>query len=322
MVPKYYAAIDLGGTKIYSVLADESLQIIASERIRTDSGQGAKVILAQMAGSVRRLLEAAGLTRTDLGGVGVCTAGFFDAKKRVLVSSPNLPGFCHSPLEEMLAENLGVSVLAENDANAAALGEACFGAGKDAAHLVYVTISTGIGAGIVFNRSIYRGTRGFAGELGHMAVKPDGPLCGCGRRGCLETLASGRAIGRRAREEVAKGARTVLRDMVPVEELGAAHVFAAAGQKDETAVSILEEAILYLGSGLANLVNLLNPDCLVIGGGVSEAGEALLVPLVEELRRRAIAPAADSVTIKKSALGMEAGIRGMLALMRKDGSYE
>lgn len=317
-MPSFYAAVDLGGTKIYSVLAERGGRILASEKIRTNAGQGPAAILGQVSYSVRRLLDSLVLSASDLAGLGVCAAGFFDAKRRVLLSSPNLPKLSNIPLESVLAGDLGTRVLAENDANAAALGEACFGAGRGFTHVVYVTVSTGIGAGMVVNGSIYRGAGGVAGELGHVTVNPGGLPCGCGRRGCLETVASGKAIGLRAREEVKKGARTLLRDMAPAGKLEAFHVFAAARENDETAVSILEEAIGYLGIGLANLVNLLNPDCLVIGGGVAEEGEMLLAPLREEVRKRAITPAAETVSIKKAELGVEAGIMGMLALLREE----
>ena len=181
--------------------------------------------------------------------------------------------------------------------------------------MAYGTVSTGIGAGLVLDGRLYRGNRGFSGEIGHMAVKPDGPLCGCGRRGCLETVASGTAIARSAQEMLASGRKTALADIKG--KITATDVFAAAAAGDMPAKGILDEAIYYLGIGLVNLVNLLDPEVLVIGGGVANAGEALLAPLRSMLAEKAVTHIAKHVKLKKAALGQEAGAVGMLCLLRE-----
>ena len=312
MTKPLYAAIDLGGTKIYTVLADSSGKILAQVRLDTLGQSGPDIVMGQIIQSVQDVYAQA---KTDgtIKAVGVCAAGFFDWKKRVLIQSPNIPGWVNIPLEERLSCILGVPVIAENDANAAALGEARLGAGQGCHNLIFVTVSTGVGAGLILNNQIYRGTGGFAGEIGHMVVKPDGPLCGCGRYGCLETMASGTAIARMANEAVERGVDTLL---TQTEFITSEQVFEAARKRDKLAQQVVKEAIHYLGIGLVNTINLLNPEVVVIGGGVSEAGESLLLPLQTIIANHAI-PAAANVVLKKATLGIEAGVIGMLCLLRE-----
>ncbi|MBS4008800.1 MAG: ROK family protein [Clostridium sp.] len=319
MQDKLYAAVDLGGTKIYAVLADNRGRILSSVRYETLVHEGPEAILEQMANSVRDVLAQTGAGLSHLSAVGVCLAGFFDWQKRLLIHSPNIPGFDQFGVEERLSKKLGVSVLAENDANAAAIGEARCGAASGSQDVLYITVSTGIGAGLVLDGQIYRGSRGFAGEAGHMVVKPDGFLCGCGRHGCLETVASGTAITRAANLALQSGKTTILRDMARQQggSVNTASVFRAAHDGDETAQEIVSEAIYYLGIALVNLVNMLNPEIVVIGGGVSEAGEQLFAPLEKTIENSAIPPAAASVTLKKATLGVEAGVTGMLCLLKE-----
>ncbi|MBS3946865.1 MAG: ROK family protein [Dethiobacter sp.] len=314
MKEKLYAAIDLGGTKIYTVLGDGKGTILASELLGTKAADGPLAVLEQLQQSVSGLLAKTSYRLTDLRAVGVCAAGFFDWRKKLLVHSPNMAGWDNVPLERELAERLGLPVLAENDANAAALGEARCGAGSGASELIFVTVSTGIGAGLVLNGQIYRGAGGFAGEVGHMVVRPDGPTCGCGRRGCLETVASGTAMARVARAAVLAGQETLLARLAEENggRLEAPQVFDAASRGDKTASQILTEASYFLGVGLVNIVNLLNPQIIVIGGGVASAGEIFFQPLREAIAQKAIPPAAADVTLRGAKLGMAAGVTGML----------
>ncbi|MBS4031268.1 MAG: ROK family protein [Clostridiales bacterium] len=311
------AAIDLGGTKIYTVLADVQGKILAFTREETKSTQGSDAIIRQMASTVHTVFEQAGQSTSRLSAVGVCAAGFFDWQKKIMIHSPNLPGWDMVPLERELEEQFGVPVIVENDANAQALGEARFGAGRGANDQIFITVSTGIGAGLIIDGNIYRGSKGFAGEAGHMVVKPDGPVCGCGRRGCLETISSGTAIARAAHNAVSDGKiRTSLSATLAREgKLTTPHVFQAAQLGDTVAKDILAEAIHYLGIGLVNLVNLLNPEMIIIGGGVAEAGEVFLHPLREMIVHNAIPPSAAVITLKKAELGVEAGVTGMLCAL-------
>ncbi|MBT9140155.1 MAG: Glucokinase [Dehalococcoidia bacterium] len=317
MQEKLYAAVDLGGTKIYAVLAENSGRILSSIRYDTLVDEGPEAILGQIAVSVRELLSQAGARTNRLSAVGVCLAGFFDWQRRLLIHSPNIPGLDQIRVEERLSRKLFVPVLAENDANAAAIGEARRGAASGSQDVLYITVSTGIGAGLVLGGQIYRGSRGFAGEVGHMVVKSGGILCGCGRYGCLETVASGTAIARAANEALQNGTATLLRELAREQggRVNAATVFSAARAGDKLAQEIVSEAVYYLGIALVNLVNMLNPEVVVIGGGVSAAGDELFVPLEKAIRNYAILPAAASVTLKQATLGVEAGVKGMLCLL-------
>jgi len=311
---KLYAAIDLGGTKIYTVLGDGKGDVLAEELVATRAQDGPEAVLEQLVQSVSVLLAKKKYSPADLQAVGICAAGFFDWQKKLLVHSPNMSGWSNVPLESELSGRLGLPVLAENDANAAALGEARRGAGAGADDQIFVTVSTGIGAGLILNGQIYRGAAGFAGEVGHMVVKPDGFPCGCGRRGCLETVASGTAIARAANTALRNGRRSLLNQLAEESggKLGAPQVFTAAGLGDSLAGEILAEAAYYLGVGLVNLVNLLNPQVIVIGGGVAAAGEQLLGTLREAVAQKAIPPAAAGCSLRGAKLGMAAGVIGML----------
>lgn len=312
-----FAAIDLGGTKIYTVLGNEKGLVLHRVTIKTLAGSGPEYVINQMVQSVRDVLAVSPYKPEDLDGVGVCAAGFFNWKKRLLVHSPNLSGWCNVDLEKELAGHFGLPVLAENDANAAAFGEARSGAGRGRREMIYITVSTGIGAGLILNGGIYRGASGFAGEAGHMVVKNDGPLCGCGRSGCLETIASGTALARAANEAVSLGRKTYLSELSAGgrKKLTSRDVFTAAEAGDETAKEILAEATHYLGVALVNLVNVMNPEAIVIGGGVAEAGDVLLAPLREAITAKAIPAAASDVVLLKAQLGVEAGVIGMLHLL-------
>lgn len=317
MTKKHYAAVDLGGTKTYAVLADEAGRTVARSRLDTMADKGADAVVGQIVTAVRNALRQAG-PDAFLHSAGLCAAGFFDWEKRVLISSPNIPGLIDVPLEQELASLLGVPVMVENDANAAALGEGRYGAARGHSDLIYMTVSTGIGTGLILENRIYRGSRGFAGEAGHMIVKPDGPACGCGRRGCLEALASGTAIARAANEAIGAGIRTSLSETAKGGTVTAADVFAAARSGDRLSREILEESIHYLGIGLVNLVNLLNPGIIVIGGGVAEAGDDLFTPLRQFISEHAIPPSARQLQLKKAEMGVEAGVAGMLCLLQAE----
>jgi glucokinase len=214
-------------------------------------------------------------------------------------------------LVDHLQQAIGLPAVLENDANAAALGEFRYGAGKGARSLVYLTISTGIGGGIILDGKIWHGVKDAAGEIGHMTLAPDGPLCGCGNRGCLETIASGPSIARRAREAVAGGRPTRLRE---ISNLTAADVVSLAREGDEVACEVWEETVRYLGLGVAAAVTILAPERVVIGGGVTEAGDSLFEPLRREVRRRVKLVPMENIPILPAALGRDVGILGAAAI--------
>ncbi|MFZ5597150.1 MAG: ROK family protein [Bacillota bacterium] len=311
----YVAGVDLGGTKIYTALAGPGGEIMAEVRVPTGAGDGPDAVIGRILDTINRVSEMALPAGALLSAVGIGSPGPLDPASGVVFSSPNLPGWRCVPLRERLEQSVGAKVFVDNDANLAALGEYRFGAGRGSSHMVYVTVSTGIGGGLILDGRLYRGAGGGAGEVGHTVVDPDGPLCGCGRAGCLEALASGTAMAARARELVDSGRGAgILREAGADGEITAVSVARAAAAGDEEALGIIVRAGRYLGMGLANIINIFNPDRLVIGGGALAAGERFWESMEAELRARALGPALENVSVVRAGLDGRSGLMGAIAL--------
>lgn len=309
-----YLGVDLGGTKILTALVDAGGRVLARERVVTPS-RGPEGVVDAIVGTVERVCAAAGVPLAAVAGVGVGAPGPMDPHTGVVFEPPNLPGWRDVPLGAMLAARLRARVFVENDANAAAMGERWMGAGRGADDLIYITISTGVGGGLVLRGRLYHGVTGTAGEVGHMVIDPSGPRCACGRTGCLEALASGTAIARAARAAVEGGARTTLAAL-PAEAVTAEAVAAAAREGDAVAREVYARAARALGIGIANLVNLLNPALVILGGGVADAGELLFGPVRRIVREEAFERPAAAVRIVPAGLGGLAGVVGAAAVVR------
>ena len=308
-------AIDLGGTKILAAVVDRHGKIRGADRRSTEPELGPAAGTARMAESLLAACAQAGVPPRSLVGLGVAAAGPIDLATGVLSSPPNLPGWIDVPLAQILAESTGLSVQIENDANAAALGELVFGAGRGSRHMVYLTLSTGIGGGVIADGRILHGATGAAGEVGHIPLVPDGPLCGCGQRGCLEALASGTAIGREGTRAAAEGRSAVLAAMAdPDGRVSAESVALAATRGDGTAAAIIAGAAEHLGVGLVTLVHLFNPELIVIGGGVSEIGAPLLGPAEVYMRAHSFPRLASAVRVVRAAHSQDAAVLGAAAL--------
>lgn len=299
-------AIDLGGTKVALGVADDDGRLVASTRFATRPERGPEAIVAEMAQGLAALAPGASLSA-----IGVGSVGPLDLETGTILSPPNFPGWARVPLSAMLEAATGAPVSVDNDANAAALAEYRFGAGQGARCLVYATISTGIGGGVVIDGRLRHGLGGGAGEFGHQTILPDGPLCGCGNRGCLEALASGTAIARRARE---LNSPRMLALAGGPEDLHAGHVAQAAAEGDPAAAALWRETIEFLAIGLGNVVTTLAPDLVVLGGGVTAVGEALFAPLRERLAARVRMLPVDRLALRPSALGAEVGLYGAIAV--------
>ena len=308
--------IDLGGTKINTALVDSTGHIVNQDYRETRAAEGQAVVIERMVDAAFRVMAGAGVVPTQVRAVGVGAPGPIDSRVGTVVAPPNLPGWVSVPLGQRIAAAVGIRTFLENDANAAALGEYRFGAGRGTRHMVYVTVSTGIGGGFIIDGKLYSGATGGAAELGHTVILPRGPRCGCGRQGCLEALASGTAIAREGAELVARGISTRLTDLAEGDpaRVTAKLVALAAAEGDTEARSIIEEAMMYLGLGLGNLVNLMNPEMLVIGGGLANLGEVLFEPVRRFVRQRAFSPAAEVVRIVPAELGDTAGVLGAAAV--------
>lgn len=318
MATKHLIGIDLGGTKISTALVDADGKILASDyrETRASAADGPEPVIARMLDAARTVMAQAGVKPAQVAAVGVGAPGPLDIEAGVLLSPPNLPGWTRVPLKKHIQDGLQIITFLENDANAAGLGEHRFGAGRGVQHMVYVTVSTGIGGGLILDGKLYHGSSGAAGEIGHTTIKPDGPRCNCGNWGCLEALASGTAIAREGRERVARGVPTLIAELaggVP-ERITAKLVAEAASQGDAEARRILAEAMEYLGLGIANLINLFDPELVVIGGGLANMGERLFEPVRRVVAERCCVARAHPVRIVPAALGENVGVLGAAAV--------
>jgi glucokinase len=301
--------LDIGGTKIVAAVVDHSGRILTQRLIDTpDAGERRLAAVVEL---VQALCEEHGLTHTT---VGVGAAGLVDLDG-VMRFAPNLD-WRDYPLRSVLAEELGLPVQVENDANAAAWAEYVVGAGHDASiGALMLTVGTGVGGGLVMDGRLVRGAHGLAAEFGHIIVSDGGAQCPCGNRGCLEAYASGTAIGRFAREAVATGTLADGSSLYRVEELTGAEVGAAAAAGDASACALLADAGRWLGVGIATLVNALDPEIVIIGGGVAQAGGLLLDPATVAYHERVIAAAhRDLPPVVRARLGDDAGVIGAALL--------
>ena len=297
--------IDIGGTKIAIGLGDREGNILAQDRILVDPDKSAQELLAEVS---LRLGELA--SGRSFSGVGVGVPGPLDAEAGLILNAVNLPGWADLPIRDILQDSLKVPVLIENDANAAAMGEFLFGAGRGVRDMVYVTVSTGIGGGVITDGKLLRGVRGSAGEVGHMTILPDGPLCNCGNHGCFEALASGTAIARRAREGLEKGEKSSLRG----QKISTFAISNAVRAGDPFARRIWEESIFYLACGIGNIIAVLAPQRIVIGGGVANVGDLLFLPLREELKKRVCVAPLEKIEVVPAKNVNDAGLLGALAV--------
>jgi glucokinase len=310
------AAIDIGGTKIALGLAGLDGRPLPFRRFPTRVERGPQPIIDE---AVNELEHMAAEARARIVAVGIGCGGPLDRRRGLILSPPNLPGWDEFPIVKQIEERFGVPVLLDNDANAAALGEHVYGAGRGVRNLVYITISTGIGGGLIINDQLVHGTGDGAGEVGHMVVAPGGRPCGCGARGCLEAFCSGTSIARRAAESLARDARpSTLREAAGGAANITAHSVAAAARAgDAVASEVWDETIHYLALGLSNIVAALAPEAIILGGGVSTSGDQLLTPLRGRVRESVKIMPVEQVRILQASLGGDSAICGALIIGRR-----
>ncbi len=313
--PKYILSLDIGGTKLAAALFEPSCRLLKYSRTSTRAEEGAKPVFERLVRLAESLLRKNGLDLGALRCVGVGCVGPVDSEDGIVYSPPNLRFWESFPLKRRLEERLGAPVVVDSDANAAALGEHKFGAGQGYKHVFYVTASTGIGAGLIFDGRIYRGADYGAGEFGHIALARGGPRCNCGGRGCLEAFASGTAIAKTARRRAKRSPNSLLHQVFNGREdaLTAKDVVAAARQGDALACKIFQDAAVYIGLGITSVIHLLNPEIVIIGGGLSRAGKLLFDPVRRTVAERAQKYLAENVRIVPAKLGSKAGVYGSAA---------
>lgn len=316
MAGQIVIGIDLGGTKISTALVDSSGSIVAHDYRPTLVTQGQQAVIARMLAAAELVMAKAGVTPAQVVGVGIGAPGPLELESGLTLSPPNLPGWDRVPLRQIIQDGLQIPAFLENDANAAAMGEFYFGAGRGTRDMIYVTVSTGIGSGLILDGELYYGATFMAGEIGHTTVLPNGPLCACGNRGCLEAVSSGTAIVGRARERLARGMPTLIAELAEgnPEKVTVQLIAQAAEQGDVEAKGILTEAMDFLGIGMANMVNLFNPELLVIGGGLSNLGSLLFEPVRRAIIRRAFPGPARAAKVVPAELDSHAGVLGAAAV--------
>ncbi|HEX9897386.1 MAG TPA: ROK family protein [Dehalococcoidales bacterium] len=312
--------VDLGGSKILSAVVDSRGKILASDYRPTQAGKGVDVVINNILKSAHTAVKKTGIPFTQIAAIGLGAPGISNPKNGIIYRSPNLTGWHNIPLRDIIANRFKREVFLINDANAAALGEMKYGAAKGYRNFIYLTISTGIGGGIVINGKLYTGANGMAGEVGHIVVEPDGMPCNCGGAGCWEQYASGSAIARRAREQIQQGIKTQLLKLADgdLDKIDALLIKKAAEQGDKLARKLIAETARYLGIGLGSLINIFNPELIVLGGGLTKIGDTLLKPAFQEASRRSYQDAYKTVRFALAELGDNSGVLGAAVYARNE----
>lgn len=306
--------IDVGGTNVKIALVDDKGSILYSNSVPTRAEMGYEYTVNNIKQAIRDLMSETKVTNIE--GIGFDFPGQIDYKNGIVRLAPNIPGWVNIPIAKIIEDEFKIPTRIDNDVHCAALGELNFGAGKGCENFICMTVGTGIGSGIIINGKLVRGASNAAGELGHIKLQMhEGPLCGCGDHGCLEAFASGPSIVAMAEEYILGGKSTKFRELASGGEITPFIVAEAAKQGDPVARRIFARIGEYIGFGLSSVVNLLNPEKIIIGGGVADAGDILLDPIKETIKKRAMVVAGSAVEIVPAKLGNTAGVIGASLLI-------
>jgi glucokinase len=309
-------AVDFGGTHIRSAFFPaESDQPSKQTKIDTIAKEGPAAVIRRIVGAI----EDVAPSDREMLRIGIASPGPLDPFRGIILSTPNLPGWDNIPLADEISQYMHCPVVVNNDANLAALGEWKYGAGRGVNDLIYLTISTGIGGGVISQGQMLLGAHGLAGELGHMRVVQDGPSCGCGQQGHLEAIASGLSITRIVRERLRKGEKSSLDDWIEdLDQLDMVAIGNAAAKADALAISAIETAGKAIGSHIASLIHAFNPLRIIIGGGLSQLGDLLFIPVWQGLSEEVMHPAyLQDLELRAAELGDDAGLVGAMILARQ-----
>lgn len=308
-----YIGIDIGGTTAKVGLVRGDGRMLAATRVATDTGVDPKRFLNEVLSAAWGLLESGGFSRGDLLGIGVGCAGLVSVREKLVIAAPNLSGWEEVPIGELLAGSAGVDVYIDNDANAFAYAESCLGAARGRSHGVFLTLGTGVGGGLLLDGEIYRGCNGFGAELGHIVLDPDGPVCECGNRGCFESFVRSRSIVERAEALYREAGREADLAHLGDGEGGAVTpelLGGAASQGDDAAIQTFRDTGRWVGIAVGGLINVFNPQVVVIGGGVAQVGEPLFEPVRHWAGRFSFSASFNSASIVPAELGENAGLVG------------
>ncbi len=319
---QFIVGVDLGGTNIAAgAMPTDGTREIAMRMAPTHGEEGSAAVVDRIAAMIEDVIAQTrletGAERSDFLGVGIGSPGPLDRLRGVVIVTPNL-GWRDFPLRDEVGSRVNLPATLDNDANCATLGEFWCGAARGGRHVMGMTIGTGIGGGLILDGKLYHGASDIAGEIGHTTIDATGRRCKCGNYGCLEAYASGPAIAERAREVLDVDGDSILLDLVggDMSRITAQTVFEASKRGDPIAVEVVRDTAHFLGVGISNLLNIFNPDTVVIAGGVTQAGEQLFEPLRAEVRRRAFKPAVDACRIVPGALPLSAGVVGAVATFK------
>lgn len=308
--------IDVGGTNVKIALVDGEGKIIYSNSVPTYAQMGYEYTVNNIKQAIKDLMKETNTEAKDIQGIGFDFPGQVDCKTGVVKNAPNIPGWVNVPIAQMIEDEFHIPTRIDNDVRCAALGELKFGAGRGCENFVCITVGTGIGSGLVINGKVVRGAANAAGEIGHIKLQmEDGPLCGCGDSGCLEAFASGPSIVAMAQEYLKGGKSAKFRELAGDGEITPYIVAKAAEAGDPVAKRIFEKMGYYIGMGLTSVINLLNPEKIIIGGGVAECGELLLDPIKRTINERAMKVQREAVEIVPAELGNSAGVIGASMLV-------
>lgn len=299
----YVVGIDCGATHLAMVITDFSARVLHEIEVPCDIQQGPEACLPVWDETLKKMLAQASLNLEQIAAIGVGVPGPVVAEEGLVSAPPIMPGWDNFPIRDRLVKLWNTPISLDNDADLGALGEWAYGAGRGERHVAYIKVGSGVGAGLLLDGRIYRGATGSAGEIGHITIRDNGPLCSCGSYGCLEAMAGGEAIARKARQAVQAGKRTQLAAIQPTESITAKDVADATRRGDLVAQQIVTEAGSYLGIAIASMVNLINPSLVVVGGGVAQMGDLLLEPIRKTVQERSLRSASRVVRITAAMLG-------------------
>lgn len=310
----FYVGIDLGGTNIAAGLVDESGKLIAKKSVPTGAERSAEEVIKDMAMVAIAVVEENGYSMDDVASVGIGSPGSVDKENGELVYANNLP-FSHTPMRAEMQKYINKPIFIDNDANCAAWAEAMAGGTKGIQDSVAITLGTGVGGGIVINGKLYSGFNFIGGELGHMVIHVDGEPCSCGRKGCWEAYASATALIRQTKAAAEANKDSKMWDFYEKEgKFSGRTAFSAAREGDKAAQEVVDNYVKYVGCGLANIINIFQPEVIVVGGGVANEGDALLNPVREYVKNETYAKDIKECRIERAFLGNDAGIIGAALL--------
>lgn len=317
MKNNYSVGVDLGGTKIKIGLVNSSGRIIKKISIDTFAKEGSDKVVAQIKKGIHSLLDK---NKKTVQGIGIGSPGIVSLKKGTVENPPNLPGWERVHLGRIITKEFGLPTFVENDANAAAIGELIYGAGKILNSFIMVTLGTGVGGGIIYNRKLFRGENGGAGEIGHVTIDHNGPKCKCGSRGCLETYLGNNYLTKNVIEQLKKNKSSLIYDMLNgnLKKLDPRVIHEASLKGDKFAIGVINNMGTTLGHGLASIVNVFDISTIVIGGGVAGFGKPLFVAVKKSIQARVLTSLQPRIKVIQAKLKNNAGIKGASSLVLYD----